>query len=71
MIEIILCGIIAGLYVLGKWQGGAVLEAANAYLLEEGQPPLEGLEAALMTWGWPVATAIAMFQEAKDGMDGI
>jgi hypothetical protein len=70
MIDIILLGVIAGLYVLGKWQGGAVLEAANAYLLEEGQEPMEGAEAVLMTWGWPIATVIAMVMEAKDGMDG-
>ena len=70
MIDYILLGSIALLYVLGKWQGEAVLEAANAYLEQEGQEPMEGVDAAMMTWGWPIATAIAMFMEAKEGMRG-
>lgn len=70
MIDYILLGSIALLYVLGKWQGEAVLEAANAYLAHENLEPVEGADAALMTWGWPIATAIAMFMEAKEGMRG-
>lgn len=70
MIDYVLLGSIALLYVLGKWQGGAVLEAANAYLVQHGQEPMEGFDAAMITWGWPVATAIAMFEEAKEGMRG-
>lgn len=66
MIEIILCVVVAGLYVLGKWQGEAVLEAANAYLISEGEEPMEGAEAVMMTWGWPVATMMAMYNEAKE-----
>lgn len=70
MTEIILLGVIAALYVLGKWQGGAVLEAANLYLEQEGQEPMEGFDAAMITWGWPVATTMAMIVEAKEGMSG-
>lgn len=67
ILEIILCATVAGLYVLGKWQGEAVLEAANAYLIEVGESPMEGMEEVMMTWGWPIATVVAMYNESKDG----
>ncbi len=67
MIELVLLGVVAGLYVLGKWQGEAVLEASNAYLESINEEPMEGLDAAMMTWGWPIATIVAMYQMAKEG----
>lgn len=70
MIEYILLGTVAALYVLGTFQGSTIADTVEAYLEQQGEGyEINWLGRAFLTWLWPVATIVAMVQKEDD--DGI
>lgn len=51
--------LLALLYVLGRYQGEALAGMLDAYALEQGHQ-IDERGRFLLTWGWPVATILAM-----------
>lgn len=68
MTELILLGVIAALYVLGSYQGGALADMLEGTLDDEYE--LAPTAKWFLTWAWPIATIRAMIEHVTEKSDG-
>lgn len=65
MIELIVALVIAGLYILGKFQGEVIADTIDENLAPFNEQ-LDSKARMILTWGWPYATVRAMIESAED-----
>lgn len=61
--ELVMLAVIAGLYVLGAYQGSTIANELDLEL-EATNEELDPIGRFILVWGWPVATVMAMMREA-------
>ena len=65
MIEYVLLVAVAGLYVLGAYQGSTIADVIDETAAKEDMEITPG-GRFFLTWCWPLATIRAMWETAND-----
>ena len=65
MIEYVLLVAVAGLYVLGAYQGSTIADVIDETAAKEDMEITPG-SRFFLTWCWPLATIRAMWETAND-----